>query len=105
MVCKIIFRFNIEEKKTYQMLEALEHPFWSPRIFEAKERGECFAPMVYKIILRINIEVTKIHQMLEALEHPLGSPRIFESKERGECFAPLRAKQTYIQAHFECNTF
>ena len=25
------------------MLEALEHPLESPRIFEAKERGECFA--------------------------------------------------------------
>ena len=26
------------------MLEALEHPLGSPRIFEAKEREECFAP-------------------------------------------------------------
>jgi len=44
MVCKIIFRFKIEDKKKYQMLEALGHPLGSPRIFEAKETGECFAP-------------------------------------------------------------
>jgi len=45
MVCKMIFRFNIEDTKIHQMLEALEHPLGSPRIFEAKERGECFAPL------------------------------------------------------------
>ena len=39
MVCKIIFWFNIEDKKKYQMLEALEHPLGSPRIFEAKDLG------------------------------------------------------------------
>ena len=44
MVCKIIFRCNNEDTKIHQMLEALEHPLGSPRIFEAKERGECFAP-------------------------------------------------------------
>ena len=47
MVCKIIFRFNIEDTKNHQMLEALEHPLGSPRIFEVKERGECFAPFCY----------------------------------------------------------
>ena len=40
----MIFRFNIDDKKKYQMLQALEHPLESPRICEAKERGECFAP-------------------------------------------------------------
>ena len=49
MVCKIIFRFNIEDTKIHQMLEALEHPLGSPRIFEAKERGECFAPLLLTI--------------------------------------------------------
>ena len=39
------FRINIEDTKIHQMLEALEHPLGSPRIFEAKERGECFAPL------------------------------------------------------------
>ena len=38
-------RFRIEHwsRGNTQMLEALEHPLGSPRIFEAKERGECFA--------------------------------------------------------------
>ena len=37
------------------MLEALEHPLGSPRIFEAKERGECFAPLLKCVIVKISI--------------------------------------------------
>ena len=39
------------------MLEALEHPLGSPRIFEAKERGECFAPLI------LSFTVFKIESM------------------------------------------
>ena len=46
-----------------QMLGALEHPLGSPRIFEAKERGECFAPYwkwSAKLFLNSTLKTRKI---------------------------------------------
>ena len=63
MVCKIIFLFKIEDKKIHQMLEALEHPLEFPRFFEAKERGDCFAPFLLTIS---KIESVKLKHVIIA---------------------------------------
>ena len=77
----MIFRFNIEDKKTYQMLEALEHPLGSPGIFQAKENGECFAPLA--------TSSTEVSYYSKSLQNVLHESLLFELTHSG--LSALRA--------------